>query len=158
MPPPPGDSAGPVLSCRLHPPQPCFLKDWEMHVHFKVHGAGKKNLHGDGIALWYARDRLVPGRRALPSRALGQPTPARPRASCGRPAQPSTRFRLFVLRSVGNSPGPRSSVTGEHDAAESPPQLKICVLSFEREEKRPPPILVFVVLRVGVVVKPRASR
>ncbi|KAF3828369.1 hypothetical protein GH733_005066 [Mirounga leonina] len=41
--------------------QPCFLKDWEMHVHFKVHGSGKKNLHGDGIALWYTRDRLVPG-------------------------------------------------------------------------------------------------
>ncbi|XP_033617552.1 vesicular integral-membrane protein VIP36 isoform X3 [Fukomys damarensis] len=41
--------------------QPCFLKDWEMHVHFKVHGTGKKNLHGDGIALWYTRDRLVPG-------------------------------------------------------------------------------------------------
>nr|KAF6480608.1 lectin, mannose binding 2 [Molossus molossus] len=40
--------------------QPCFLKDWEMHVHFKVHGAGKKNLHGDGIALWYTRDRLMP--------------------------------------------------------------------------------------------------
>ncbi|ELK30947.1 Vesicular integral-membrane protein VIP36 [Myotis davidii] len=41
--------------------EPCFLKDWEMHVHFKVHGAGKKNLHGDGIALWYTRDRLVSG-------------------------------------------------------------------------------------------------
>lgn len=36
-----------------------------MHVHFKVHGSGKKNLHGDGIALWYTRDRLVPGRAAL---------------------------------------------------------------------------------------------
>uniref|UniRef100_A0A8C2NIX5 L-type lectin-like domain-containing protein n=1 Tax=Capra hircus TaxID=9925 RepID=A0A8C2NIX5_CAPHI len=48
---------GPELACK----QPCFLKDWEMHVHFKVHGAGKKNLHGDGIALWYTRDRLVPG-------------------------------------------------------------------------------------------------
>lgn len=45
--------------------QPCFLKDWEMHVHFKVHGAGKKNLHGDGIALWYTRDRLVSGRAVL---------------------------------------------------------------------------------------------
>lgn len=44
--------------------QPCFLKDWEMHVHFKVHGAGKKNLHGDGIALWYTRDRLVQGMAA----------------------------------------------------------------------------------------------
>ncbi|XP_028909277.1 vesicular integral-membrane protein VIP36 [Ornithorhynchus anatinus] len=40
---------------------PCFLKDWEMHVHFKVHGTGKKNLHGDGFALWYTRDRLMPG-------------------------------------------------------------------------------------------------
>lgn len=36
-----------------------------MHVHFKVHGTGKKNLHGDGIALWYTRDRLVPGRAVL---------------------------------------------------------------------------------------------
>lgn len=36
-----------------------------MHVHFKVHGAGKKNLHGDGIALWYTRDRLVHGRAVL---------------------------------------------------------------------------------------------
>uniref|UniRef100_A0A8C6EK84 Lectin, mannose binding 2 n=2 Tax=Microcebus murinus TaxID=30608 RepID=A0A8C6EK84_MICMU len=32
-----------------------------MHVHFRVHGSGKKNLHGDGIALWYTRDRLAPG-------------------------------------------------------------------------------------------------
>ncbi|KAG9469055.1 vesicular integral-membrane protein VIP36 [Eleutherodactylus coqui] len=40
---------------------PCFLKDWEMHVHFRIHGGGKKNLHGDGFALWYAKDRLQPG-------------------------------------------------------------------------------------------------
>ncbi|MBN3296254.1 LMAN2 protein, partial [Amia calva] len=40
---------------------PCFLKDWEMHVQFKVHGSGKKNLHGDGIAIWYTKDRLQPG-------------------------------------------------------------------------------------------------
>ncbi|XP_007555099.1 vesicular integral-membrane protein VIP36 isoform X2 [Poecilia formosa] len=40
---------------------PCYLKDWEMHVQFKVHGSGKKNLHGDGIALWYTKDRLHPG-------------------------------------------------------------------------------------------------
>lgn len=33
-----------------------------MHVQFKVHGSGKKNLHGDGIALWYTRDRLQAGR------------------------------------------------------------------------------------------------
>lgn len=47
-------------SCRLSA-QPCFLKDWELHVHFKIHGAGKKNLHGDGLALWYTQERLVPG-------------------------------------------------------------------------------------------------
>lgn len=41
--------------------QPCYLKDWEMHVQFKVHGSGKKNLHGDGIAIWYTRDRLQAG-------------------------------------------------------------------------------------------------
>nr|XP_054498708.1 vesicular integral-membrane protein VIP36 isoform X2 [Agelaius phoeniceus] len=40
---------------------PCFLKDWELHVHFKIHGAGKKNLHGDGLALWYTQERLTPG-------------------------------------------------------------------------------------------------
>ncbi|XP_047210515.1 vesicular integral-membrane protein VIP36 isoform X2 [Girardinichthys multiradiatus] len=40
---------------------PCYLKDWEMHVQFKVHGSGKKNLHGDGIAVWYTKDRLHPG-------------------------------------------------------------------------------------------------
>lgn len=40
---------------------PCFLKDWEMHVHFRIHGSGKKNLHGDGFALWYAKDRLQQG-------------------------------------------------------------------------------------------------
>ncbi|XP_042372700.1 vesicular integral-membrane protein VIP36-like, partial [Plectropomus leopardus] len=32
-----------------------------MHVQFKVHGSGKKNLHGDGIAVWYTKDRLHPG-------------------------------------------------------------------------------------------------
>lgn len=53
-------------------PQPCFLKDWELHVHFKIHGAGKKNLHGDGLALWYTQERLVPGMvhsQGLPGRA-----------------------------------------------------------------------------------------
>ncbi|XP_053224700.1 vesicular integral-membrane protein VIP36-like [Podarcis raffonei] len=40
---------------------PCFLKDWELHVHFKIHGIGKKNLHGDGFALWYTRERLTAG-------------------------------------------------------------------------------------------------
>lgn len=33
-----------------------MVKNWELHVHFKVHGTGK-NLFGDGFAVWYARDR-----------------------------------------------------------------------------------------------------
>ncbi|KAK2891277.1 hypothetical protein Q8A67_013920 [Cirrhinus molitorella] len=40
---------------------PCYLKDWEMHVQFKIHGSGKKNLHGDGFAIWYTKARLHPG-------------------------------------------------------------------------------------------------
>ncbi|XP_039629873.1 vesicular integral-membrane protein VIP36 isoform X2 [Polypterus senegalus] len=40
---------------------PCFLKDWELHVQFKVHGSGKKNLHGDGIGIWYTKERLHHG-------------------------------------------------------------------------------------------------
>uniref|UniRef100_A0A4W5RIP2 Lectin, mannose-binding 2 n=1 Tax=Hucho hucho TaxID=62062 RepID=A0A4W5RIP2_9TELE len=40
---------------------PVYLKDWEMHVQYKIHGSGKKNLHGDGIAIWYTKERLHPG-------------------------------------------------------------------------------------------------
>lgn len=36
-----------------------------MHVQFKVHGSGKKNLHGDGIAIWYTKERLHPGNLSL---------------------------------------------------------------------------------------------
>ncbi|EHH55759.1 hypothetical protein EGM_05025 [Macaca fascicularis] len=39
----------------------CFLRDWELQVHFKIHGQGKKNLHGDGLAIWYTKDRMQPG-------------------------------------------------------------------------------------------------
>ncbi|XP_053407224.1 vesicular integral-membrane protein VIP36-like [Mercenaria mercenaria] len=35
---------------------PCRVRNWELHVHFKVHGQGK-SLFGDGFAIWYARDR-----------------------------------------------------------------------------------------------------
>ncbi|XP_057165216.1 VIP36-like protein isoform X6 [Ursus arctos] len=42
-------------------PLPCFLRDWELQVHFKIHGQGKKNLHGDGLAIWYTKDRMQPG-------------------------------------------------------------------------------------------------
>lgn len=42
--------------------QPCHLKDWEMQVHFKIHGQGKKNLNGDGLAIWYTKERLQKGK------------------------------------------------------------------------------------------------
>lgn len=42
--------------------QPCYLRDWEMQVHFKIHGQGKKNLNGDGFAIWYTKDRMQPGK------------------------------------------------------------------------------------------------
>ena len=46
------------VSCFL---QPCRVKNWELHVHFKTHGSGK-NLFGDGFVIWYARDRLQQGK------------------------------------------------------------------------------------------------
>ncbi len=41
--------------------QPCHLRDWELQVHFKVHGQGKKNLNGDGLAVWYTQERMQKG-------------------------------------------------------------------------------------------------
>ena len=40
--------------------QPCYMKDWELHVHFKVHGKGS-DLYGDGFAVWFTRDRMELG-------------------------------------------------------------------------------------------------
>ncbi|XP_075232076.1 vesicular integral-membrane protein VIP36 [Lycorma delicatula] len=39
---------------------PCYVRNWELQVHFKVHGHGK-DLFGDGMAIWYAKDRMKPG-------------------------------------------------------------------------------------------------
>lgn len=39
---------------------PCTLRDWELHVHFKVHGAAS-DLFGDGLAIWYAKNRIENG-------------------------------------------------------------------------------------------------
>ncbi|XP_069679328.1 vesicular integral-membrane protein VIP36 [Periplaneta americana] len=39
---------------------PCSVRNWELQVHFKVHGRGK-DLYGDGFAIWYAKDRMIPG-------------------------------------------------------------------------------------------------
>jgi hypothetical protein len=40
---------------------PVAYPDWEMHVHFKVHGTGRE-LFGDGFAIWYVRDPRVLGK------------------------------------------------------------------------------------------------
>ncbi|XP_034255297.1 vesicular integral-membrane protein VIP36 [Thrips palmi] len=39
---------------------PCNVRNWELQVHLKIHGKGK-DLFGDGMAIWYAKDRMVPG-------------------------------------------------------------------------------------------------
>ncbi|ESO06378.1 hypothetical protein HELRODRAFT_184928 [Helobdella robusta] len=39
---------------------PCRTINWELHVHFKVHGAGT-DLAGDGFAIWYVRDAMKLG-------------------------------------------------------------------------------------------------
>jgi len=40
--------------------QPCSLRDWELHVHFHIHGDAKE-LYGDGLAIWYTKHRLELG-------------------------------------------------------------------------------------------------
>ncbi|XP_006625589.3 lectin, mannose-binding 2-like a isoform X1 [Lepisosteus oculatus] len=40
---------------------PCYLRDWELQVHFKIHGQGKKNLNGDGLAVWFTKERMQTG-------------------------------------------------------------------------------------------------
>ncbi|XP_028140500.1 vesicular integral-membrane protein VIP36 [Diabrotica virgifera virgifera] len=39
---------------------PVTSRNWDIQVHFKVHGKGK-DLFGDGFAIWYAKDRLTTG-------------------------------------------------------------------------------------------------
>ncbi|XP_046741583.1 vesicular integral-membrane protein VIP36 isoform X1 [Diprion similis] len=39
---------------------PCYVRNWELQVQFKVHGKGKE-LFGDGLAIWYAKDRMEGG-------------------------------------------------------------------------------------------------
>ncbi|XP_028990759.1 lectin, mannose-binding 2-like b isoform X2 [Betta splendens] len=40
---------------------PFFLRDWELKVHFKISGQGKKNFNGDGLAMWLTKDRMQNG-------------------------------------------------------------------------------------------------
>ena len=41
--------------------QPLYVRDWELKVHFKIQGQGKKNLNGDGLAIWLTKDRMQNG-------------------------------------------------------------------------------------------------
>ncbi|XP_041642407.1 lectin, mannose-binding 2-like b [Cheilinus undulatus] len=40
---------------------PFYLQDWELKVHFKIQGQAKKNLNGDGLAIWLTKDRMQNG-------------------------------------------------------------------------------------------------
>ncbi|CAK6959627.1 lectin%2C mannose-binding 2-like b [Scomber scombrus] len=40
---------------------PLYLQDWELKVHFKIHGQGKKNLNGDGLGIWLTKERMQNG-------------------------------------------------------------------------------------------------
>ncbi|KAK9974914.1 hypothetical protein ABG768_022979 [Culter alburnus] len=40
---------------------PCYIRDWELRVQFKIHGEGKKNLNGDGLAIWLTKERMQIG-------------------------------------------------------------------------------------------------
>ncbi|ODM91459.1 VIP36-like protein [Orchesella cincta] len=39
---------------------PIRMHNWEVQLQIKVHGRGK-DLFGDGMVFWYARDRMIPG-------------------------------------------------------------------------------------------------
>ncbi|CAK9807552.1 Vesicular integral-membrane protein VIP36 [Anthophora quadrimaculata] len=39
---------------------PCHVRNWELQVHFKVHGKGR-DLFGDGFVIWYAKERMKTG-------------------------------------------------------------------------------------------------
>lgn len=36
------------------------MRNWELQVQFKIHGKGK-DLFGDGLAIWYAKERMQSG-------------------------------------------------------------------------------------------------
>ncbi|KAJ8285620.1 hypothetical protein GJAV_G00028940 [Gymnothorax javanicus] len=40
---------------------PCYLRHWELQIHFRIHGQGKKNLNGDGLAVWLTKERMQIG-------------------------------------------------------------------------------------------------
>ncbi|KAG9354453.1 hypothetical protein JZ751_001163 [Albula glossodonta] len=127
---------------------PCYLRDWELHIHFKIHGQGKKNLNGDGMALWYTKERMQIGpvfgnmdfftglgvfldtrrRRGIPlthrylTSDQTQPNPICILASNKRcTTSPHTRVFPYVSAMVGNG-----SVKYDHERDGRPTELGGC--------------------------------
>ena len=48
-----------MQSCLISP-QPVRMHNWEVLLHFDIHGQGK-HLFGDGLAFWYTKERSDPG-------------------------------------------------------------------------------------------------
>lgn len=40
--------------------QQCKYQNWRLNIRFRVFGKDD-NYFGDGLAIWYAKDRLIPG-------------------------------------------------------------------------------------------------
>ncbi|XP_041087914.1 VIP36-like protein [Polyodon spathula] len=109
---------------------PCFLRDWELQVHFKVHGQGKKNLNGDGFAVWYTRERMQTGPvfgnkdnfTGLGVFVDTYPNEEKQQESQKRRFSPSSQ-RLFplVLAMVGNG-----SLSYDHERDGRPTELGSC--------------------------------
>ena len=49
-----------TYTARLLRMQPCKLRDWELHVHFKIHG-NAHDLYGEGFAIWYTKNKMELG-------------------------------------------------------------------------------------------------
>ena len=42
--------------------QPVTARDWEIHIHFSIHGSGD-SLYGDGFAFYYAKEKMEFGNK-----------------------------------------------------------------------------------------------
>uniref|UniRef100_UPI003AAC5853 lectin, mannose-binding 2-like a isoform X3 n=1 Tax=Centroberyx gerrardi TaxID=166262 RepID=UPI003AAC5853 len=98
---------------------PCHLRDWEMQVHFKIHGQGKKNLNGDGLAIWYTKERMQKGPvfgNVDNFTGLGVFVDTYPNEE-----KQSERIFPFVLAMVGNG-----SISYDHERDGRPTELGGC--------------------------------
>ena len=40
--------------------QQVHVRNWEAHLHFRIHGTGR-TLAADGLGLWYTQEKMTPG-------------------------------------------------------------------------------------------------